>query len=335
LFKSALLAPAVIVCSLAIPARAQTADSPSNASTSPQATTARPTFAASVDLVALTVTVTDNTNQYVRNLGLGDFTVFEDGVAQPVSFFGVSDVPLDLALLIDASASMQPQIGMVRQAATGLLHALKPGDRAALVEFRDQIALGQPMTGDLDRVAAAIHQINAHGGTSLYSALYVTLRDFQKASVDRSTVRRRAIVVLSDGSDTGSLISFEDVLDLARRAGVTVYTIAMKSRDPLARPSSQRRFLSQSDFAMRALAEETGARAFFPMNGAEVKQVYATIASELSAQYAIGYTSRNPQQDGGWRRILVRIASRPGMRSRTRTGYFAAGVQALAAALRD
>ena len=177
--------------------------------------------------------MTDNTNQHVRNLGLDDFTVFEDGVAQPVSFFGVSDVPLDLALLIDASASMQPQMAMVRQAASGLLRTLKPGDRAALVEFRDQVALGQPMTDDLGRVAAALDPISAHGGTALYNALYVTLRDFQKASSDRSTVRRRAIVVLSDGSDTGSLISFEDVLELARRAGVTVYTVAMKSRDQL------------------------------------------------------------------------------------------------------
>src|SRR5262245_57409751 len=111
-----------------------------------QSVATRPVFQTCVDLVALTVTVTDNSNQYVRNLSLGDFTVFEDGVPQPVSFFGVSDVPLDLALLIDASASMQPHLSMVRQAASGLLRTLNPGDRAALVEFRDQIALGQPMT---------------------------------------------------------------------------------------------------------------------------------------------------------------------------------------------
>ena len=332
--RSVSFASVVILCGLALPARAQTADTILNASAQP-ATSARATFQASVDLVALTVTVTDTANQYVRNLGLDDFTVFEDGVAQPVTFFGVSDVPLDLAVLIDASASMQPQMGMVRQAATGLLRTLKAGDRAALVEFRDQIAVGQPMTDDLGLVTSAVNRIAAHGGTSLYNALYVTLRDFQKAAADRSTLRRRAIVVLSDGADTGSLISFDDVLDLARRAGVTVYTIAMPSSEPLPRASSPRRFLSQADFAMRSLAEETGARAFFPRTGHEVKGVYATIASELASQYAIGYTSRNPQQDGAWRRVLVRIASRPGVRSRTRTGYFAAGVRALAAALRD
>jgi Ca-activated chloride channel homolog len=292
-FKSASFASVVIVCVLAVPARAQTADNLSGPSISPQASATHPTFAAGVDLVALTVTVTDNTNQYVRNLGLDDFTVFEDGVAQPLTFFGVSDVPLDLALLIDASASMHPQMAMVRQAASGLLRTLKPGDRAALVEFRDQIALGQAMTADIGRVAEALDHVSAHGGTSLYNALYVTLRDFQKASADRTMVRRRAIVVLSDGSDTGSLISFEEVLDLARRTGVTVYTVALTPRDPLTRPSTQRRFLSQSDFTMRTLAEETGARAFFPGTGAEVKRVYATIASELASQYAIGYTPRN------------------------------------------
>jgi Ca-activated chloride channel family protein len=334
-FRFVSFALVVFISSLAIPARAQTGDT-LTASTYSQSVAARPTFQTSVELVALTVTVTDNTNQYVRNLGLDDFTVFEDGVAQPVSFFGVSDVPLDLALLIDASASMRSQMAMVRQAASGLLRTLKPGDRAALVEFRDQIAIGQPMTADLAHVASALDRITAHGGTSLYNALYVTLRDFQKAAADRSAVRRKAIVVLSDGADTGSLISFDDVLDLARRVGVTVYTIAIQPHVPLRResPQPQRRFLSQADNAMRTLAEETGARAFFPTTGFEVKRVYDSIGSELASQYAIGYTSRNAQRDGAWRRVLVRIASRPGVRSRTRTGYFAAGVRVLAAALR-
>lgn len=319
---------------LAMTAHAQTGDLLTDAST-PRQSASRPAFQASVELVALTVTVTDTSNQYVRNLAPNDFTVLEDGVAQPVSFFGLSDVPLDLALLIDASASMQPQMPMVRQAAAGLLGTLKAGDRAALVEFRDQIAVDEPMTEDLGRVTAALDRISAHGGTSLYNAIYVTLRDFEKREADRATIRRRAIVVLSDGADTGSLIRFDDVLDLARRTGVTVYTIAMQPRSELAPASVQRRFLSQDDFAMRTLAQETGARAFFPATGIEVRGVYASIATELASQYAIGYTSRNPQQDGAWRRILVRIASRPGMRSRTRTGYFAAGVRILTAALRD
>jgi Ca-activated chloride channel homolog len=319
-------ASAILVSGLALPARAQTVDSLLNASTPDRFAATRPAFQTGVDLVALTVTVTDTTNQYVRNLALDDFTVFEDGVAQPVSFFGVSDVPIDLALLIDASASMRPQMAIVRRAASGLLRTLKRGDRAALVEFRDQVALGQPMTDDLQRVIAALDSISAHGGTSLYNALYVMLRDFQKAASDRSTVRRRAIVVLSDGADTGSLISFDDVLDLARRAGVTVYTVAMPSRVPPPGGLLPRRYLSQADYAMRALAEETGARAFFPTTGVEVREVYNTIASELASQYAIGYTSRNAQQNGAWRHVLVRVASRPGMRPRTRTGYFAPGV---------
>jgi Ca-activated chloride channel homolog len=327
-------ASAILVSGLALSARAQTGELLLNAST-PDRFAARPAFQTGVDLVALTVTVTDTTNQYVRNLALDDFTVFEDGVAQPVSFFGVSDVPLDLALLIDASASMQPQMAMVRRAASGLLGTLKRGDRAALIEFRDQVALGQPMTDDLPRVVAALDSISAHGGTSLYNALYVTLRDFQKAALDRSTVRRRAIVVLSDGADTGSLISFDDVLDLARRAGVTVYTVAMQSRLRPPGGALPRRYFSQADYAMRAIAEETGARAFFPATGIEVRDVYDTIASELASQYAIGYTSRNVQQDGAWRHVVVRVASRPGLRSRTRTGYFAAGARVLAAALRE
>jgi VWFA-related protein len=332
-------ATAILVCGLASPAFGQSADVVPIASSNAILPTgsARPAFQSGVDLVALTVTVTDNANQYVRDLAQADFTVFEDGVAQPLTFFGLSNVPLDLALLVDTSASMQSQMATVRQAAAGLLRTLKSGDRASLVEFKDQVAVSQPMTEDLDRVAIALAGLSARGGTSLYNALYVTLRDFQKAAVTLTSVRRKAIVVLSDGADTGSLISFDDVIDLARRTGVTVYTVALQSEmDRLRQATARRRYFSQADYAMRSLAQETGAQAFFPENAADVRGVYEAIASELACQYALGYSPRNPARNGAWRRLVVRVANRPGIRSRTRTGYFAgAGARVLAAAMND
>jgi Ca-activated chloride channel homolog len=242
-------------------------------------------------------------------------------------------VPLDLALLVDTSASMQPQMAAVRQAAVGLLKTLRSGDRASLVEFKDQVAVSQPMTEDLDRVVTALARLSARGNTSLYNALYVTLRDFQKAAL--TSVRRKAIIVLSDGADTGSLISFDDVIDLARRTGVTVYTVALQSEtDRLREATTRRRYYSQADYAMRSLAQETGAQAFFPENAADVRGVYEAIATELACQYALGYSPRNPARNGAWRRLVVRVANRPGIRSRTRTGYFAgAGARVLAAAM--
>jgi len=286
----------------------------------------RPTFTTGVDLVALTVTVTNAERHLLNNLNAQDFQVFEDGVQQPVSFFGLANVPLDVALLVDGSASMLEMLPLARTAAIGLVRTLRPQDRASLVEFRNTVRVSQPLTDDMPRVVEAINGITASGGTSLYNALYVTLKDFQKQAGADTGVRRRTIVVLSDGEDTGSLIGFDEVLDLARRSGVTIYTVALKSESQIVRQRAQqsgRRYFSQADYSMRALADETGARAFFPDQVADLKTVYDAVAAELASQYALGYISRNPIRNGAWRRLVVRVVQQPGTRPRTRTGYFA------------
>jgi Ca-activated chloride channel family protein len=286
----------------------------------------RPSFTSGIDLVALTVTVTDANRRYISNLDADDFQVFEDGVLQRVSFFGMSDVPRDVALLVDGSASMVQALPLARDAARGLLGTLRDGDRASLVEFRHAVRVTEPMTAELTRVAAGLERLTAAGGTALHNALYVTLKEFQTRAAAEAEVRRRVIVVLSDGEDTGSLIGFEEVLDLARRAAVTIYTVGLKNEVQLLRGKSRRngrRFFDQSDYALRRLADETGARAFFPEGVEDLPAVYDTIAAELSSQYALGYVSRNPVRNGAWRRLRVRVAEQPGVRSRTRLGYFA------------
>ena len=288
--------------------------------------TAGPTYRSGVDLVALTVTVTDANRNLVGNLSAGDFEIYEDGVQQPVTFFGLADVPLDLALLVDGSASMLGILPMARQAAHGLLQTLRAGDRASLVEFRNTVRITQPLTPDIAAVRSALDGMRAAGGTSLYNALYVMLREFQADARAARDVRRRTIVVLSDGEDTGSLIDFDDVLDLARRSGVTIYTVALKNETQILRQRAQqngRRFFSQAEYSMRALADQTGARAFFPDAAADLQGVYDSVAAELASQYALGYVSRNPVRNGAWRRLLVRVASAAGVRPRTRAGYFA------------
>jgi Ca-activated chloride channel family protein len=292
-----------------------------------QVASSTPTFRSGVDLVALTVTVTDAQRRLIGNLTAQDFQVFEDGVQQPVTFFGLADVPVDLALLVDGSASMLQTLPLARRAASGLLQSLRSGDRASLVEFRNTVRVTQPLTADLAKVESAIEGMTANGGTSLYNALYVTLREFQAQARTSAEVRRRSIVVLSDGEDTGSLIAFDEVLDLARRTGVTIYTVALKSELQVLRQRARqngRRYFSEADYAMRALADETGARAFFPDAAADLPGVYDTVASELASQYALGYVSRNPIRNGAWRRLVVRVAAAvQGVRPRTRTGYFA------------
>jgi Ca-activated chloride channel family protein len=320
----------VLVVLAAVPSAAQQPPAPAIANgqttVAYAADASRPSFTSGIDLVALTVTVTDANRRFIENLSADDFQVFEDGVQQSVSYFGMGEVPLDVALLVDASASMLPALPLARQAARGLLETLRDRDRASLVEFRNTVRIAEPMTSDRARVSDALERITAAGGTALHNALYVTLKEFQKLAAVEQVVRRRAIIVLSDGEDTGSLIGFDEVLDLARRAGVTIYTVGLKSVLQVLRQRSQqkgRRYFNQADYALRTLADETGARAFFPDGPADLRTVYDTVAAELSAQYALGYVSRNPVRNGSWRRLVVRIAEHPGTRPRTRSGYFA------------
>ena len=131
-------------------------------------------------------------------------------------------------------------------------------------------------------------------------------------------IRRRAIIVLSDGEDTSSLVTYDEVLDLAKRSETAIYTIALRSQD-----GPQTKGFREAEFILRQIAQETGGRSFFPSRLEDLKHVYGQIAEELSSQYSLGYASTNTKRDGSWRRIVVQVA-RPHAVARTKRGYYAA-----------
>jgi len=242
----------------------------------------------------------------------------------------VVPAPIDLALLLDTSASMTDKIGTVQQAAVGFTSVVRPTDRISIVEIKDAIRILHPMNEDVAAAKKAIKSTVPRGNTSLYNGVYLTLREMQKQRRAETDIRRQAIVLLSDGDDTSSLVAFDDLLELAKHAGVAIYTISLRTsmypthllfRDPRAE--------AESSYAMRALAQETGARAFFPTAIQELGGVYDMIAHELANQYLVGYIPKNPQRDGSYRRISVRV-ERPGVQARTRSGYFATPASASA-----
>lgn len=280
-------------------------------------------FRSGVDVVALSVVVTDSQGKLVGGLAGDEFVVFEDGVRQGVSFFAATPVPIDLAILLDTSASMKDKIATVQQAAVGFTESVRPGDRATIVGIKDTVRILHPLNEDVAAARAAIAGTRASGNTSLYNALYMTLKEIVKHRRTDAEVRRQAIVVLSDGDDTTSLVGFDDVMELAKQSGVAIYTITLRSPIVVQHFFSRRASQAQSEFSMRELAQETGARAFFPGDIKELARVYGTIADELANQYLLGYTPSNSRVDGAYRRVEVRV-ERPGARTRTRTGYFAA-----------
>ena len=299
-----------------------------------QTTVPQATFRSNVDIVALNVVVTDSDQKYVSGLRPSDFAVFEDGIQQEVSFFGASDVPLDLAILLDTSASMTGKMQLVQQAAIGFVSTLRAGDRAIIVDIKDATKIMYPLGDDIEAAKKAILMTSPRGGTALYNGTYLTLKEMVKERRANSEVRRQALVVLSDGDDTASLVTYDDLMDLAKQSGIAIYTITMRSKYLVSQAASRgHSYFSQSEFGMKALAQETGARSYFPADLSELSGVYASIAQELATQYAIGYSSKNPRMDGSYRRVIVRVADKPGIRTRTRAGYTAPRAQRTASAV--
>ena len=291
-------------------------------------------FRAGVDLVALNVVVTDGQQKLVTGLSADKFAIFEDGILQELSFFAASETPLDLAILLDTSASMSDKLQTAQEAAIGFSSRLRAADRLTVVDIKDGVKVLHPLDEDLDGARAAIRTTTARGGTALYNGLYMTLKEMIRQRRANGEVRRQALAVLSDGDDTASLIAFDDVMDVAKQSGIAIYTITLRSA-VVVRQAAQNghRYFSQAEFGMKALAQETGARSFFPIDISELAGVYGVIAGELASQYALGYTPKNPKMDGAYRRVLVRV-DQPGARTRTRTGYVAPRADRTAASLR-
>ena len=277
---------------------------------------ALPSFRAGVDVVSLNVTVTDADNRFVTDLDQASFQIFEDGVLQEITFFSRARLPIALSVLIDTSASMDKRMRTAQEAAIGFSRSLGPDDLAEIIDFDGRVEILQKFTNDLELLGDAIRQTSAGGSTSLYNALYVALKELSKAPLRPSEVRRQAIVVLSDGEDTSSLITFDEVLELAKRSETGIYTIGLQEEE------DERSGFSEADFVLRQLAYETGGRAFFPEDVNDLPAIYQQISDEISSQYSVGYVSANPLRNGQWRRTVVRV-DRERTTARTKQGYYA------------
>ena len=271
-------------------------------------------FRISVDLISMNVTVTDTRNRFVTDLGADDFRVFEDGIHQDISVFSQEDLPLRMILLLDSSASMEEKMTFAQQAAVNFVETMKSDDLTEVVEFGSKAHIVQPFTADAEVLSYAIRRTQAGGTTSLYNALYIALKDLSRRRAD---IRRQAIIVLSDGEDTSSLVTFDQVLELTKDTDVTIYTISLRREE-----GRGSKHFSEAEHVLKKLAEETGGQWFFPGHIDELASTYERIAKELKSQYNIGYVSNNSRRDGSWRRVVVQTAS-DRLLVRTKLGYYA------------
>jgi Ca-activated chloride channel homolog len=271
-----------------------------------------------VDLVSLSVSVTDRANHYVADLEPQDFTVFEEGAPQTVTYFRKSEAPLVLTLLLDSSSSMQLKLPTAQRAAVGFVEQLTPADTASVLQFGTRVTTLQELTRDRAALVNAIRRSAADGQTALYTAAYVALRQLGNVAVadQGNGLRRRVLVVLSDGKDNASALSYNDVLDAASRSDTVIYCIALRALDLFDSSDDD-----NSIFLLRQLAEHTGGRIFMVRDAQALTDVYRRIHEELQHQYMLAYASRRPP-DGSWRRLRVQV-TRAGVLARTKEGYFA------------
>jgi Ca-activated chloride channel homolog len=275
-------------------------------------------FRSGTDVVSLSVTVQTGTGQLVSGLTAGDFQVFEDGVPQPLSNFAADPQPIALSLVIDSSISMERKMPVAQEAAIGFARRLGRRDLAQVVDFDNRPTVRQSFTNDIAALERAIRTTRADGSTALYDALYVALDELKAVRASAAEeIRRWAIVVLSDGEDTSSVNTYEDVLDLAKRAEVIVYAIGLRSKE-----DGPPRGFNQAEFVLRSLSQETGGRSYFADDAAQLAGIYAKIADELTQQYNLGYSPSNTARNGAWRRVFVKV-TRGDVVARTRTGYYA------------
>jgi VWFA-related protein len=272
-------------------------------------------FEVSVDMVSLSLTVFDDKHKLVTDLEEDEFKVYEDGVEQEIKVFSREDLPLRIVLLLDTSSSMQMKMRMAQEAAIEFVRSLKAGDQIKVIEFNDRVLILEDFSSDVDRVREAIESTEAQGATALYNAIYIAL---QSLSRRRQADERQAVVVLSDGNDTRSLVTFEDVRELARKTDVMIYSISLRGTE---KDLKKNKYLN-AKYVLEKLAEESGGSSFSPEGIKDLSGVYDQIADELKSQYNMGYTSTNIAADGRWRRIQV-LCKRPDMDVRTRAGYYA------------
>ncbi|BDC50082.1 hypothetical protein F183_A23980 [Bryobacterales bacterium F-183] len=269
-------------------------------------------------LVLIPVSVMDPMNRSVTGLEKEHFRVFEDKVEQEVAQFSSEDSPITVGVVFDASGSMGAKLQKSRQAVAQFFKTANPEDEFFLIQFNDRPQLVVPLTSSTEEIQSQLTFTNAKGRTALLDGVYMAMKQMRKARNPR-----KAILILSDGGDNSSRYTESEVRNAVREADVQIYAIgifeAMSGRGRTPEELSGPGLLQE-------LAEQTGGRHFPVENLNELPDVAAKIGIELRNHYVLGYTPKNQERDGKYRRVKVAIKQPPGLpplRPFFRLGYYA------------
>jgi len=260
--------------------------------------------AVDVDVVHITASVTDGDGRFVKGLARQRFKVFEDNVAQNVTYFAAENVPLEIIVAVDVSGSMTDAMSQLKAATKKFLSALRPADRVTLIGFNDNVfTLARPGV-DLAARLRAVDRLAPWGGTALYDVIVQAVDQLGRHA------GRRVLVVFTDGEDLNSHVAVEVAQGRLEASDVVLYPIGQGRAVEGAKSLKA---------ILERLAQKTGGRAFFE-EADRLEAVFGNILEELSNQYLLGYVPRNPRRDGAWRTVRVELAQK-GLRVRARQGY--------------
>jgi Ca-activated chloride channel family protein len=259
-----------------------------------------------VDVVLIPATVVDSRGAYVTGLEREHFEVFEDKIAQEITYFSTEDTPMSLGIVLDNSGSMDPVLASARQNGGACLDVGTEEDEYFLVTFSDRLLVNTDFTTDIRRLQSELRMTRARGSTALYDAIYASLD-----KVKNGTHPRKALVVVSDGYENRSRYSGTTLKEAVRETDVQIYTIG-----------------NQGDGLLRDLSQTSGGRALSPRSRTyALGNICSQVVQELKSQYMLGYISANTERDGKWRNVRVRLNPPKGMnlRIRSKSGYYAPG----------
>lgn len=304
----------------------QTSPTPTPKSTpSPRAEKDDEIIRVNTDLVTITATVTDKNGRYRADLKREDFTVYENGAEQKLEYFNTGDrVPMSLGIVFDTSGSMEDKIEGVQDAVEHFVKSVAAGDEIFLIRFSDDAELVQDFTDDKKRILRTIQNLEPQGSTALYDAILLGL---QKIADGKH--RKRALLLLTDGNDTASATTFQEITSLARKSEVIVYGLGIGHGEKGSTHSGifDNRVKDTVDMrTLRALADATGGNAYYLENAHEggrdlVDEAAAEVAAELKQQYTLGYYPTDKKDTGAFRQITVEVKDKS-LRVRTKRGYY-------------
>jgi VWFA-related protein len=295
----------------------------------------QPTFSVSVDLVKIPLSVFDEKGALVHDLRPGDFRVFEDGVRQEIRSVGVDHNPVSVVLLLDTSATVEQELKAIKQAAEDFAGALSPEDRISIITFDDEVKLIQDWTSDKKQVRRALRKLDSGLRTALYDAMFMAAEEQLKGIEGR-----KAIILLTDGLNNQSSVSFHDAKLAITQSQTTLYVVsktaivrqaASKQRRVIWLNDIYRRMFGDSNYIdeffkrierqMTDLAESTGGRCFYPINYDQIPGAYADVAHDLKSKYYLTYVSNQQKARNSYHRIELDYLL-PSSKLNYRQGYY-------------